>query len=89
MNELFYRHNKREPIKPGTVMKLDITLWPMGMVFAAGEGIMLRVAGHDMCHPETELIRVEKAVDENVGEHVIHTGGQYDSHLIIPVIPAN
>jgi hypothetical protein len=86
-NEVFYTHDKREPIEPGTVVKLDITLWPMGMVFAAGEGIMLRIAGHDMCHPETELVRVKEAVDENVGDHVIHTGAQYDSYLIIPVIP--
>jgi predicted acyl esterase len=80
-------HDKRKAIKPGTVVKLDITLWPMGMVFAAGEGIMLRVAGHDMCYPETEMIRVTEAVDENVGDHVIHTGGEHDSYLIIPVIP--
>jgi predicted acyl esterase len=85
---VFYTHDRRETIKPGTVVKLDISLWPMGMVFAAGEGIMLRVAGHDMCHPETGLIRVKEAVDENVGEHVIHTGGQYDSHLVIPEIPS-
>lgn len=86
-NEVFYMHDKRKAIKPGTVVKLDITLWPMGMVFAAGEGIMLRVAGHDMCYPETEMIRVTEAVDENVGDHVIHTGGEHDSYLIIPVIP--
>ena len=86
-NEVFYTHDRREPVEPGAVVKLDITLWPMGMVFAAGEGIMLRIAGHDMCHPETELIRQTDAVDENVGEHVVHTGGGHDSHLVIPVIP--
>jgi hypothetical protein len=24
----------------------------------------------------------------NKGQHVIHTGGQYDSYLLVPVIPA-
>lgn len=24
---------------------------------------------------------------KNNGEHVIHTGGRYDSHLLVPVIP--
>ena len=85
--EVFYTHDRREPVKPGTVVRLEITLWPMGMVFAEGEGIVLRVSGHDMSHPEVELIRITEAVDENVGTHVIHTGGQYDSQLIVPVIP--
>ncbi len=29
-------------------------------------------------HPETR----------NAGRHIIHTGGQYDSHILVPVIPA-
>ena len=24
----------------------------------------------------------------NKGEHIIHTGGRYDSHLLVPVIPS-
>ena len=31
--EVFYAHDRREPLKPGTVVKLEITLWPLGMVF--------------------------------------------------------
>ena len=37
--------------------------------------------------------RTEKAqrmiieFDANKGQHVIHTGGRYDSHLLVPVIP--
>ena len=68
-------------------MPLDITLWPIGMVFDKGEGIMLRVAGHDMSYPEIDFLRPTEAVDENVGQHNIHTGGQYDSYLILPVVP--
>jgi predicted acyl esterase len=28
------------------------------------------------------------SVTRNAGTHVIHTGGRYDSHLLVPVIPA-
>jgi uncharacterized protein len=56
------------------------------MVFAAGEGIMLRVSGHDMCLPEFEAMRVLVPEDENLGNHTIHTGGDFDSSLTIPVI---
>ena len=84
--EIFYAHDRAEKIKPGTVVPLDITLWPMGMVCASGEGIMLRVSGHDMNHPELELARLTAPDDENEGKHVIYMGGGYDSFLVIPVI---
>lgn len=84
--EIFYRHDREEKISPGTVVPLEITLWPMGMVFAEGEGIMLRVAGHFLSAPLYEMNRLKEPVDENVGQHLIHTGGKYDSYLTIPVI---
>ncbi|KEF54830.1 uncharacterized protein A1O9_09272 [Exophiala aquamarina CBS 119918] len=87
--EPFYTHRVRQPIEPkGTIVRLEIPIWPIGMVFAAGEGIMLRISGHDMCLPETELCRLTEPEDENVGVHVLYTGGQYPSSLTIPVIPA-
>jgi predicted acyl esterase len=85
--EVFYTHRIREPVAHGMVVKLDIPIWPIGMVIAPGEGIMLRVSGHDMCFPETELCRLREPEDCNVGRHVLHAGGMYDSCLTIPVIP--
>lgn len=86
--EPFYTHRIREPIEPrGKVVRLEIPIWPIGMTFAAGEGIMLRVSGHDMCLPETEMCRLAEPEDENVGVHVLYSGGQYDSSLTLPVIP--
>jgi len=85
-NDLFYKHDKREAVPPGKIVELQIPLWPIGMTFAAGEGIMLRISGHDMCLPETDLCVLTEPEDENVGQHVIHTGGQYASRLSIPII---
>ncbi|KAL5593629.1 hypothetical protein FOBRF1_012731 [Fusarium oxysporum] len=84
--DVLYSHRVRQPISPGTIVRLEIPIWPVGMVFAAGEGIALNVSGHDMCLPETDLCRLTEPEDENVGRHYVHTGGKYDSHLIIPVI---
>ncbi|USP77051.1 hypothetical protein yc1106_04325 [Curvularia clavata] len=81
-----YSHRVRTPIVPGTIIRLEIPIWPIGMTFEAGEGIALNISGHDMCLPETELCRLANPEDENIGRHHIHTGGEYDSHLIIPVI---
>ena len=86
--EVFYAHDRRRPIEPlGQVVPLEVTLWPMGMVFAEGEGIMLRISGHDMSLPEVEMIRLKEPDDQNEGTHIVYTGGQYDSCLTIPVIP--
>ncbi|UKZ67873.1 uncharacterized protein TrAtP1_009033 [Trichoderma atroviride] len=84
--EVVYKHDKREPIPLGEVVNLEITLWPMGMVFASGESIMLRVAGYDMCYPDTDRVKPAHDNNENVGHHTIHTGGKYDSQLILPFI---
>ncbi|KAK7607503.1 Alpha/Beta hydrolase protein [Phyllosticta paracitricarpa] len=82
----YYAHNKREPIAPGTIVPLEIAVWPIGMVFAEGEGLMVRVAGHDLGLPEVEMLRLKEPDDENVGKHVVHTGGKYDSYVELPLI---
>ncbi|KAG4270386.1 hypothetical protein FPRO04_11545 [Fusarium proliferatum] len=84
--DVLYSHRVRQPISPGAIVRLEIPIWPIGMVFAAGEGIALNVSGHDMCLPETDLCRLREPEDQNVGRHYVHTGGKYDSHLVIPVI---
>ncbi len=84
--EVFYTHDREEKIKPGDVVPLDITLWPMGMVFAPGEGVMLRVAGRFLSEPSVDVMRPTEADDENFGRHCIHTGNGFHSCLIIPVV---
>ena len=87
--EVFYRHDHAEKIEPGTVVPLEITLWPMGMLFAAGEGIMVRVGGRFLSEPPHQAMKPKVADDENIGLHIIHTGGKYDSKLILPVVGGN
>lgn len=87
--EVFYRFDRVEKIVPGTIVPLDITFWPMGMVFAEGEGIKLFVAGHFLSEPATSIMKLKEPDDENVGAHYIHTGGRYDSHLILPIVAGN
>ena len=84
--EVFYRHDREEKIKSGTIVPLDITLWPMGMIFAAGEGIMLRVAGRFLSEPSVDAMRPQTHDDENFGQHRIHTGKAFDSSLTLPIV---
>lgn len=84
--EVFYRHDCERKIPPGTIIPLEITLWPMGMVFAANEGILLRVAGHSLSASSTTAMKPQDPDDENIGQHYIHTGGCRDSCLILPIV---
>ncbi|KAL4736737.1 Alpha/Beta hydrolase protein [Aspergillus similis] len=81
-----YNHKARQPITPGVAVPLLIPIWPVGMVFEAGEGLMLRVSGHDMAFPEAENLRPTSPVDENRGIHTVYTGGKHESCLMVPVI---
>ncbi|KAJ5298049.1 hypothetical protein N7508_008298 [Penicillium antarcticum] len=81
-----YDHHSRQPITPGEIVELLIPIWPMGVVYEAGEGLMLKIAGHDMSLPEVEMLRPTEPRDENKGQHIVYTGGEYDSYLALPRI---
>lgn len=90
-HEIVYRHDRAEMIPAGKIVPIDITLWPIGMVFGAGEGIMLRVAGRDLCYPEVEFDHPVEGEGGSGGEveeqvHEVHCGEGFDSYLVLPVV---
>lgn len=82
-------HQREIKLKQGEIVPLEIEIWPSGTLFEAGETLQLVVQGKDINdYPKPSVcFRHEDTV--NNGHHIIHTGGQYDSHLLIPVIPQN
>ncbi|KAH0592484.1 hypothetical protein MHUMG1_09755 [Metarhizium humberi] len=81
----FHPHDEKELPKTGQIVKLEIGIWPTGIVFEAGEKLMLRVAGHHMVLAEFEPLRGGFQT-ANKGRHNVHVGGQYSSHLILPLL---
>ena len=71
-------------------MPLDIEIWPSGTLFEAGETLRLIVQGDDLNRYSTQVAPVyfRHEASVNKGRHVIHAGGPYDLHLLVPVIPA-
>jgi predicted acyl esterase len=67
------------------VVPVELQLWPTGMVFHAGQQLQLVIAGYDymLSRPADRPVTTSL----NKGVHVIHTGGRYDSYLLVPVIP--
>jgi predicted acyl esterase len=82
-------HRQAAKIEPGTVVMLDIEIWPSSTRFEAGEGLRLIVQGSDINkYPKTSApvyFRHEDTV--NRGLHVIHTGAGHGSYLLVPLIP--
>ena len=79
-------HDGEDKVPAGEIVKLEISLWPMGIHFEAGESIMLRVQG--FADQSTDFpSHVDMKLDNlNHGKHAIHFGGKYDSKVIIPVV---
>jgi uncharacterized protein len=86
----YHPHDKEELLKPGQVVPLDIDIRPLGMHWHAGEKMELIIAGYNV------MSRFRKGAPggmslpglqtRNQGFHIIHTGGQYDSYLLMPCI---
>lgn len=81
--EPYHSHGREELLRPGQIVPVEIGLWPAGMRWRAGEKLRVVVTGrHEVLLPGLTPPRLR-----NRGEHVIHTGGKYDSHLLVPVAP--
>ena len=83
-SEPVHTFDRFEKLAPGEVVPVEIGLWPTGMVFHKGERLRLVIAGKDINGSPTPGI--PEVVPDNHGRHIIHAGGKYDSHLLLPVV---
>lgn len=70
-------------LDPGQIVPLDIAFCPSATAFAPGETLRLILAGRDIVHGPI----FSKDTSANVGTHVLHIGGDYDAHLLVPFLP--
>jgi predicted acyl esterase len=87
----YHPHDREELLKPGQTIPLDIEIRPIGMSWHTGEKLQLIVSGYNI------LNRFRKGLPggmnlpgpetRNKGYHIIHTGGRYDSYLLMPRVP--
>lgn len=78
-------HEREDKLRPGEIVAVDVPIWPTSRIWHAGQRIRVQIAGH--------YIRDEGWFEplfwqtDNKGGHVLHTGGEHQSYLQIPVIP--
>lgn len=66
---------------------VEIDVWPTNAVFEAGESLRVIVKGTQLTQHPGSGFENQYGPLNNAGEHVLYTGGRYDGHLLIPVIP--
>lgn len=84
-------HRREQLLTPGQVVPVDIEIWASSTSFRAGERLRVLVKGSDIYPYPNRAPGLPLALHDetrNRGEHVIWSGGRYDSHLLVPVIPA-
>jgi len=47
----YHTHSRKQPLKPGEVVALDIEIWPTSIVVPAGYRIALTIRGKDYVYP--------------------------------------
>jgi putative CocE/NonD family hydrolase len=90
-SEPVHTHRRQQLLSLGEIVPVEIDLWPLGMIWHAGQQLRIVVSDHPYVGsgswatlPAATLYHMELV---NRGEHIIHTGGKYDSNLLVPVIP--
>ena len=80
-----HTHLSEQLLKPGEIVPVDIEIWPLSVLWHAGQQLRVVVSGRYLREPGWyEPFAWDL---RNKGSHIIHTGGKYDSHLLVPVIP--
>jgi uncharacterized protein len=81
------KHARHQWLTSDEPVAVDIEIWPTNVVFESGETLRLIIKGTQLTQHPGSGFEIQYGPLNNVGAHVIYTGGQYDSHLLIPVIP--
>jgi predicted acyl esterase len=80
-------HKREQKLLAGEIVPVDIEIWPSGTSFRPRETLRLVVQGSDIYRYPEPLVYARHEVSVNRGRHVVHAGGQYESYLLVPVVP--
>ena len=80
-------HQRDQKLSPGEIVPVDIEIWPHSRFWHAGEALRIEIGSEYIRTDWYEDMKMGFETDNGGATHVIHTGGQYESYLQIPVIP--
>ncbi len=77
-------HRRELKLKPGEVAQCDVEIVPSSRIWHKGEKLRVQIAGRYIREGWFEPLSWDT---DNKGIHIIHTGGEYESFIQVPVIP--
>jgi uncharacterized protein len=81
----YHKHRRRLFLKPGEIVKVDVEIWPTSMVFKKGHRIRLDIQPRDGVGSQSYM---HYHADYNTGTNTVYAGGERESYLLLPIIPA-
>ena len=76
-------HSNPQKLSKNEIVPVEIEILPSSTLFRQGEALQLVIQGSDLfVHPA-----MGHYYSVNKGKHTIYSGNEYDSHLLVPVIP--
>ncbi len=87
-NRPWMTHKRKLPLRPGEIVPVDIEIIATSTRFFKGESLKLTVQGTDIFRDEKVPQTMLHESTVNKGKHFIHTGGVFDSYLVLPIIDA-
>ena len=77
------KHERLLKLAPDDIVPCEIEILASATGFRAGDKLQLIVQGYDII---SVFNRFKHEDTVNAGHHVIYTGGDYDSHLLVPAV---
>jgi predicted acyl esterase len=82
----YHKHTRRLYLQPGEIVRVDVEIWPTSMLFKKGHRIRLDIQPRDGVGSASYM---HYHADYNTGTNTVYAGGEYESYLLLPVIPAH
>jgi hypothetical protein len=80
----YHKHRRRLYLSPGEIVQVQVEIWPTSMVFKKGHRIRLDIQPRDGVGSAGYM---HYHADYNTGMNTVYAGGEYESFLLLPVIP--
>ena len=77
-------HKRELKLSKGEIVPVDVEIVPSSRIWHKGEKLRIQIAGRYIREGWFEPLAWDT---DNHGKHIIHTGGQYESYVQVPVIP--
>ena len=80
-----HNHEVEEKVTTGSVVHIETSIWPGGIIFDKGESMVFKVSGHPMYLAEFAALRGQFKA-QNVGNHQVRLGGSGGSYIEVPFV---